>query len=531
MKDKRNLLLLSLLLACSCSAPAGQSQGTAPDSSGDSSAEESSKVYVLPTKRGEKYLKKNVLNPRVNVRKASEGTAYTMIIDQSAIEDIGAKFHEDGNSAYQPNDIDVLLFGIGTNFDNSPDADTLLYASLDEEGVSSESSEEAPSRSLITGVSYEYGTGPLKYQTEDEQLVWLKTTVMEFDSSLETYVTDEDTPITYTPVYVQFKDTVAPEVGDVKCQVSFSNYLAFMNGADVVGELTLTLEEWCGVIVGESIVDTSAAIINTEEHPFVRSLEITDKKESYAAGDKIEGTFTAGDGSKNVSETKTFSIELGKDYNNDSIIEIPYRDLTTGKDSKKESKLKTAILDTFKSSDWYYWWILGTDIVGREYRNAVTVDDITLLNYDEEKIAEISNIKENVLEKREIKISAKVGDYGDIDFRIVLKDTYPVKKVVNPDFNRVFLSTLDAYVAAYAKSIDEIDDDFEDTYYLLVRLTDFGSGDIGVSVYIVDSSENRLCCLATQASEGYVIYNDLLSLLDGETNLTRKYDLDGNLLE
>ena len=86
-------------------------------------------------------------------------------------------------------------------------------------------------------------------------------------------------------------------------------------------------------------------------------------------------------------------------------------------------------------------------------------------------------------------------------------------------------------MAAYAKSIDEIDDDFEDTYYLLVRLTDFGSGDIGVSVYIVDSSENRLCCLATQASEGYVIYNDLLSLLDGETNLTRKYDLDGNLLE
>lgn len=528
------LLSISALLLSGCgtgSHETSESNSTTADEStvisSDSVEPEKSQVYVLPTARGERYLKRSSgVKSLIDVRKDDADNSYHMVIDQSAVDGLNARFHDSGTVAYSNNDIDVLLFGIGTNFNNSVSADTLLYASLTEEEADGQSADlksnadGSGSQGIVTGVSYDFGTGPLQYNTTSEQLVWLKTTVMEERNGV--YIASPTVDIRYTPVYVQFSDTVAPVMDNINISLSYSNYLAYTTKG-------MTANEWVKMHITENMRSSNSELINTDEIPTLKDVVYSDGKLSYDAGDIIQGTYTVEDSSRNVSIAKSFKITIFADYNGKVSLSIPYRELTSRTAEERQTYLKTEFLKEFKKGK-------TVDKAAEQYRSSIAVSDVTL-NYTDDVDNSLLDIKTNIQNKIETAISASVGKYGTFQFGVKLVDTYPVKSVTLEYGDPTLISKLktatsiDEFAKMFASYITKINDDFEDTYSLQLKFAN-GSNDDGeyytYSFAVSDSSSNSKTIINKYSLLHYGIYDIVAGLVSAPgSNITYNYNIAG----
>lgn len=525
------LLSISALLLSGCgtgSHETSESTSTTADEStaisSDSVEPEKSQVYVLPTTRGEKYLRKSSgVKSLIDVRKDNADNSYHMVIDQSAIDGTNARFHDSGTVAYSSNDIDVLLFGIGTNFNNSVSADTLLYASLTEEEATDlkSNADSSDSQGIVTGVSYDYGTGPLQYNTTSEQLIWLKTTVMEEQNGV--YIASPTVDIRYTPVYVQFSDTVAPVMDNIDISLSYSNYLAYTTKG-------MTANEWVKMHITENMRSSNSELINTDEIPTLKDVVYSNGKLSYDAGDIIQGTYTVEDSSGNVSIAKSFKITIFADYNEKVSLSIPYRELTSRTAEERQTYLKTEFLKEFKKGK-------SVDKAAEQYRSSIAVSDVTLMDYTDDVDSSMLDIKSNIQNKTETALSASVGKYGTIQFGVKLIDTYPVKSVTLEYSGPALVGKLktatsvDEFAKMFASYIMTINDDFEDTYTLQLKFANGSTDDDEYYTYsfvISDSSSNSKTIIDMYSLLQYGIYDIVTGLVSTPgSNITYKYTIAG----
>lgn len=258
-------------------------------------------VYVLPTTLGNKYLSfhKSPCHKNTQIKKADD-EGYQMTIDESVLGNASnVKFNTTGNQ-YEPNDIDVVLFGIGTNFNNTANSSTLLYASLDDKGTTD------ADKSIVTGVEYAYGTGPIKKEFNTKQQLWLKTTVMEKKGDV--YVANPSTDIRFTPVTIQLTDTVAPRLSNFgTLNIPYSMYvegLPHFNSIDAYIRDALNSLDYpfnYGVIDG-----TDKAVVSQIEYD-------SPLPEEIFPGESVSGKFTVKDAAGNESEWATFKITFLKD--------------------------------------------------------------------------------------------------------------------------------------------------------------------------------------------------------------------------
>ena len=477
-------------------------------------------VYVLPTKKGQKYLKQNSLKSYIDIRRDDDDKSYHMVIDNSAFESGTVSFHNSSMGSYTYDNIDVQLFGIGTNFNNSSTAETVLYASLDEDAEESNSestnidlkdnlddSGSSEGKTIVTGVEYVYGTGPLMNVLNTEQNVWIKTTAMEYDETKGAYVTSKDIEPTYTSVYIELTDTVAPVISPINAGKTYSDYVtAKSNGTSIA--------DWVWSILSELVRDKSASgSINSDEIPTINSVEIDNAKDSYVAGDTITGKYSAKDSAGNISNEQTFRIPLTKDYDDESEIKIPYREITKHDNDYRENYLKEQILTTFKNGAF------------DGYLSKLTASDISLTNFDDDMVAKMSDSKV-ILGKEIVKVAAKIENYGTFEFNIVMSDIY-APKVKFTRFDRTGLKAIDELIEKIKDNIT-ITDDFEDSYRLkmyvrYVESNDFysyeglfsvldsssNSNSNGIPTQVIVSSEELYSAFATEFSDigGTRIYN------------------------
>ncbi len=496
--------------------------------SSDSVEPEKSQVYVLPTARGERYLKRSSgVKSLIDVKKDDANNSYHMVIDQSAVDGTNARFHDSGTVAYNNNDIDVLLFGIGTNFNNSVSADTLLYASLTEEEADGQSADlksnadGSGSQGIVTGVSYDFGTGPLQYNTTSEQLVWLKTTVMEERNGV--YIASPTVDIRYTPVYVQFSDTVAPIMDNIDISLSYSNYLAYTTKG-------MTANEWVKMHIAENMRSSNSELINTDETPTLKDVVYSNGKLSYDAGDIIQGTYTVEDSSGNVSLPKSFKFTIFADYNENVSLSIPYRELTGRTAEERQTYLKTEFLKEFKKGK-------TVNFAAEQYRSSIAVSDVSLTDYTDAVDASLLDVKSNIQNKTKTTISASVGGYGTVRFSVKLVDTYPVKSVtLKYEYPAIFsklkaATSIDEFAKMLASYITKINDDFEDTYSLQLKFANRSDDDEEYYVYsfiISDSSSNSKTIINKYSLLHTGIYDIVTGLVSTPgSSITYNYNIAG----
>lgn len=201
-------------------------------------------VFVVPTNYGKECLKNSTIKKAKREPIWKDGTryladnAYEMTIYSKADD----KAHVEG-TAYTDQDIDVQLFGIGTNKFNSPEAETVLYATTDEnEANNNNTTSESTSTdsNLITGVEYAYQTGPIRTELGSKQTLWLKTTVMEASDGY--YVESKNYQSTFTQVFITINDGIPPyELGSNPFEVS-KEFILDNNSSEE--NLKLKLEEY-----------------------------------------------------------------------------------------------------------------------------------------------------------------------------------------------------------------------------------------------------------------------------------------------
>lgn len=200
-------------------------------------------VFVVPTNYGKECLKNSTIKKAKREPIWKDGTryladnAYEMTIYSKADD----KAHVQG-TAYTDQDIDVQLFGIGTNKFNSPEAETVLYATTDENEANNNTTSESTSTdsNLITGVEYAYQTGPIRTELGSKQTLWLKTTVMEASDGY--YVESKNYQSTFTQVFITITDGIPPyELGLNPFEVS-KEFILDNNSSEE--NLKLKLEEY-----------------------------------------------------------------------------------------------------------------------------------------------------------------------------------------------------------------------------------------------------------------------------------------------
>ena len=200
-------------------------------------------VFVVPTNYEKECLKNSTIKEAKREPIWSDGTryladnAYEMTIYSKADD----KAHVEG-TAYTDRDIDVQLFGIGTNKFNSPEAETVLYATTDENEANNNTTSESTSTdsNLITGVEYAYQTGPIRTELGSKQTLWLKTTVMEASDGY--YVESKNYQSTFTQVFITITDGIPPyELGSNPFEVS-KEFILDNNSSEE--NLKLKLEEY-----------------------------------------------------------------------------------------------------------------------------------------------------------------------------------------------------------------------------------------------------------------------------------------------
>ena len=461
------------------------------DKTDSSVKDEKEQVYVLPTDFGKRYLKRGVDSKRAfDLRKNENDGSYHMSIDASAVSETNIKFNLTG-TAYQKDDIDVVLFGIGTNFNNTSKADTLLYATLDQnvaaiaddslEG-SLENSSEIEEKNIITGVEYAYGTGPIKNEFDKEQLLWLKTTAMEEKNG--TFIASPTADIKFTPVYIELKDTVAPVVSDFGYSISYSDY---------GNTYRYNLEDSLKKIIKENATYSNSGQIDKDVKPEISYFAVEGGiKENYCAGDMITGEFSLMDNDGNESNRKWFVFHIDKDYAVDKLIDVPYSKTVLFGKSETEDYLRAAVADTM-------------------YPDTHSLDETKVsFNGFDSLFSELSNLKENITTEKEFDLNATISGYtytetsSTFPFKIRLYDDKPITwrdnvKWNNKKYNRMPLSTyksVSEYVNNLNTGIVSIKDDFEDNYYWLLRRIIIKDDDentsIDIMTWILDSALIKL---------------------------------------
>lgn len=429
----------------------------------DSSVEdEKEQVYVLPTDFGKRYLKRGAdSRSAFDLRKNENDGSYHMSIDASAVSETNIKFNLTG-TAYQKDDIDVVLFGIGTNFNNTSKADTLLYATLDQNVVaieddslewSLENSSNIEEKNIITGVEYAYGTGPIKNEFDKEQLLWLKTTVMEEKNG--TFIASPTADIKFTPVYIELKDTVAPVVSDFGYSISYSDY---------GNTYRYNLEDSLKKIIKGNATYSNSGEIDKDVKPEISYFAVEGGiKENYCAGDMITGEFSLIDNDGNESERKWFVFHIDKDYAVDKLIDVPYSKTVLLGKSETEAYLRAAVADAM-------------------YQDTHSLDE-TKVSFDgfDSLFTELSNLKENITTGKEFDLNATISGYTYTEtssmfpFKIRLYDDKPLTwndnviwslKQYLPNYKLAHeFETYSAFIKAVSTGIVSIKDDFEDDYY------------------------------------------------------------------
>ncbi len=115
-------------------------------------------LHVLPTNFGMNYLKDE---NAAESKKEDIENAYHMVVDASAVQNSAFAFNYTGTD-YTDDDIDVKLFGIGTNSNNSRSAHTFFYATLDADAAKKNRISFAEDEKIVTKVEYVKGTGPIQ---------------------------------------------------------------------------------------------------------------------------------------------------------------------------------------------------------------------------------------------------------------------------------------------------------------------------------------------------------------------------------
>lgn len=488
MKKLRNLLaatsmIFSLLFISSCNT-----------------SNDKKELFVLPTEIGEKYLEKKVIKNHAkkayselkfadDIPNEVEGNAYLLNVDSSAISDgANVKFNSNGTS-YSSNDIDVLLFGIGTNLNNSPAAETMLYASLDADGGTS-------TKNLVTGVEYAYGTGPIKNEIGVKQTLWLKTTIME-EAQPGVYINSPDSEVNYTPLYITLEDKSAPTIDGFSYNITYSQYINSLKSS------TQTLEENIkSLIYNKYHTYHNNGKIDKEEKPDINEVTVTDKKEEYFANDVIKGTFNAIDSSGNISNNNEFNIYIEKDFNDDTVTKLGYSNII-GTLSRKYGKtvsaeegksyIKTEVLKTFTNDG----------------RNLYLGDrDVEVFNIDEVYNSIKNDLKGSLSEDKVFTLNIKINGYKysaesevfPVKFKVY--DDVPISNLditLHEDKAENLLESgvdgvdqLSELAAKIPSVIMSINDDYDDgVYYAVIDIyyaSDFATYD-GIIIYTLLEDE------------------------------------------
>lgn len=458
------------------------------DKTDSSAKDEKEQVYVLPTDFGKRYLKRGADSKRAfDLRKNENDGSYHMSIDASAVSKTNIKFNLTG-TAYQKDDIDVVLFGIGTNFNNTSKADTLLYATLDQnvaaiendslEG-SFENSSEIEEKNIVTGVEYAYGTGPIKNEFDKEQLLWLKTTVMEEKNG--TFIASPTADIKFTPVYIELKDTVAPVVSDFGYSISYSDY---------GNTYRYNLEDSLKKIIKENATYSNSGEIDKDVKPEISYFAVEGGiKENYCAGDMITGEFSLMDNDGNESDRKWFVFHIDKDYAVDKLIDVPYSKTVLLGKSETEAYLRAAVADA-----------MYPDI------HSLSETKVSFEGFDS-LFTELSNLKENITTGKEFDLNAIISGYtynetsSTFPFKVRLYDDKPVKwdDVIwsKSQYNPKLISDckdISEHLKATSSGIVSIKDDFEDDYFwcvvsqVIIIDGDYDTRTIAFTIYFIDSS-------------------------------------------
>lgn len=441
-------------------------------------------VYVLPTKLGKRYLRgadTKGVNLGIDVRKDDTDNSYHMVIDASAVEGKSVTFNSTG-TGYTDNDIDVRLFGIGTNLHNTSAADTLLYATLEADAMdvddSSTSTEtQTDETNIVTGVEYAYGSGPIKNEFDKEQLLWLKTTVMEEKDGA--YVANPTTDIKFTPVYIELKDTVAPILTDFVYDVSYSEYIEASKH-----DIATSLRE----CINDNFSYMESGEINKDEKPQISEVNFDNSLSGLHAGDTITGTFTVVDSSGNVSEAKTLAINITKDFDVDTVIELPYSE--TIKEGQQETMdyLKEKIANTI-----YHGTRLTPEDIAIEGEDGLFNNDLSMTKLTE-------NITQEKIITVLVSLASKGYEYSKdsayFPVKVKVIDDVPVVKIVyNISVGFVKVSecnSIDDWFKTNQAYYNIGEDDFADTYYLFTLLFyDEGLEEYTLSFGVMDSTRKN----------------------------------------
>ena len=445
-------------------------------------------IYILPTNFGVRCLRDNQeedLHTKkkpylLNSYQDSDGS-YRMNVSSTALKNEygdSIHFNETGTN-FESNDLDVLLFGIGTNLDNSSDARTLLYSSFDENGSSNSG--------IVTGVEYAYGTGPIKKDVFNLQHFWLKTTAMVRNGGV--YIADKDIDVKYTSVYLQLLDKDAPVLNDdYEEEIAYSHY-ANLRKKD-------SFESYLKDTIAKNASYVDRGLLDEEYWPWVKDFSVDGGlKDEYFHGDSITGTFDLSDPFENVSETRKFRFDIVKDW--DDKIELPYtKTIKKGPEQTLEF-IKEKVASSFTEVLWG--------------GNALSVDDVDI---DNETFVELfqtdlsmDNLHRNILEKRmfEISVSLTKGGYkfsteSDVFlYKMQIIDDRPVNRsdveFIDEDaylnLNGIYLD-VDSFqkeISDLFKNIKYVNDDFEDEYSGFIYIKGGGSDeDYLASCHVIDST-------------------------------------------
>lgn len=452
-------------------------------------------VFVVPTNYGKECLKNSTIKKAKREPIWKDGTryladnAYEMTIYSKADD----KAHIEG-TAYTDKDIDVQLFGIGTNKFNSPEAETVLYATTDENEANNNTTSESTSTdsNLITGVEYAYQTGPIRTELGSKQTLWLKTTIMEASDGY--YVESENYQSTFTQVFITITDGIPPyELGSNPFEVS-KEFILDNNSSEE--NLKLKLEEY----LTEKVQEKYRGLYDSSRSDF-------DEKGATAANIRFEnfdmnaesftGLFDAVDDAGNKTVDQKFTINVIDSGEKNGLV-IPNDLFDIGEFGYKKTKPEQ-IDSRVKESVFAYSENKGKDVdysieIIREsyklYSDGIdTIRDIVKNRTYQEVRGNIyykgSLLKSNVaIAKFILKDNVKPENKGTIVSNSVLDKEFENLKSNN------YSDYINKGIDVIEKHVDIYDEIYENEYYYRIKVSTYNKF-LYFYFYIIDKNKNE----------------------------------------
>ncbi len=471
-------------------------------------------IYVMPTEYGKQCIsgkkedmKKMALRNGISIKKAKEETesyymtVYTGTIPYSA----GLKFHDQTTGGYSDNDIDVALFGIGTNFNNSSDADTVLYASTTEDSsnVSNDNT-----KTLVTGVEYAYGTGPIANEFDKPQNVWLKTTVMEHNED-GYYEESDDYKTTYTCVYVTLKDSIAPVL--YQTEYTLPQRLLVDNQSNLENVLKDKNGQLVEMILSNANQAKFCQLDKDETHDgiYVKSIDFGSTNFSnISVTDTLSFTVILADGDGNISDTISCTLTFTGDglLLPENLGELSY---TT---SSSQLKLLLGLINT-------------------PYDVSIISDDSVFYDLNKGNLQSVLN-KEQTVQYKLLYKGYEMYFNGTSTFEVKYTLIDDIGPKVKMDMRLLKDATSESDIISIVLANSKITDDFEDEYtYKVYSMLSEDDLWITVRLAVYDSKNNEGNCTGAffipYDDTGYATSYELFS--NYITN-SLKFDSDGNIL-